>query len=526
MVTLGLWDELLGRPFVQASTTVHELGHTLELWHGGFGPVWGDTATATYVEPNCKPNYLSVMSYFFQAKGVVDDGGNPHVDLSHDTHGNLDEAFLTDGLLALPLRYRTAWYAPLVPGTLGHLLGVTPAKRFCNGLPFPPNGWPVTGRIEGGGVSEPIDWNGDGVANSGSQDVNLDGVPNSGSRPLRGFNDWGNLRLNQTGSGLNAFGRADGILRAEGGGIFTLADGGILRAEGGGILRVEGGGILRVEGGGILRVEGGGLLSIEGIEDGGILRAEGGGILRAEGGGILRAEGGGQELTYDTARAFGRTPPNALKACVLGADCEGAASPRHRTRLEWEAPNVGHILKYRAYRVTGASLTVNSTPVLVGEAMAPTMTLVDDEELPGGVQFTYFVTAVFDDETPHAVSGPSNTAIVTALNDPPVAVNDSYGVKQNTALVVPAPGVLGNDTDADSPATSLRAVLVSGPTAGTVQLNPDGSFTYVPNNGFNSADSFTYKANNGVWGRDPSVVMSADSNVATVTILVGSVNNP
>ena len=36
-----------------------------------------------------------------------------------------------------------------------------------------------------------------------------------------------------------------------------------------------------------------------------------------------------------------------------------------------------------------------------------------------------------------------------AVNDAPVAVNDSYSTTEDTALTVAAPGVLGNDTDAD-----------------------------------------------------------------------------
>src|SRR5262249_45818656 len=72
MVTLGLWDEFVGRPFVRASTTFHELGHNGELWHGGKPAIWGNAAlnTATYVEPNCKPNYFSSMSYLFQVHGL------------------------------------------------------------------------------------------------------------------------------------------------------------------------------------------------------------------------------------------------------------------------------------------------------------------------------------------------------------------------------------------------------------------------------------------------------------------------
>ena len=54
MVTLGFWGNgFLGDEFVQASTTLHELGHNTRLFHGGADPL----------QPNCKPNYLSVMSY-------------------------------------------------------------------------------------------------------------------------------------------------------------------------------------------------------------------------------------------------------------------------------------------------------------------------------------------------------------------------------------------------------------------------------------------------------------------------------
>jgi VCBS repeat-containing protein len=77
-----------------------------------------------------------------------------------------------------------------------------------------------------------------------------------------------------------------------------------------------------------------------------------------------------------------------------------------------------------------------------------------------------------------------------------------------------APGVLGNDSDADGDAIS--AVLFTLPSHGLVTLNPDGSFLYVPDANFNGTDSFTYKANDG----------QADSAPATVTITVNPVNDP
>ena len=135
--------------------------------------------------------------------------------------------------------------------------------------------------------------------------------------------------------------------------------------------------------------------------------------------------------------------------------------------------------------------------------------------------FTYTPAANFngsDSFTYRANDGSLSSNITTIsitinpVNDAPVANNDSYATNQNTTLNVPAPGVLSNDTDADGP--SLSAVLVSGPASGTLTLNADGSFDYVPAANFLGTDSFTYRASDG----------ASTSNTATVTIMVASVN--
>ena len=72
--------------------------------------------------------------------------------------------------------------------------------------------------------------------------------------------------------------------------------------------------------------------------------------------------------------------------------------------------------------------------------------------------------------------------------------------------------MLANDTDADG--DTLTAVLVTGPSHGSLTLNANGSFTYTPAADFTGSDSFTYKANDG----------TADSNVATVNITVNPLN--
>jgi sugar lactone lactonase YvrE len=90
----------------------------------------------------------------------------------------------------------------------------------------------------------------------------------------------------------------------------------------------------------------------------------------------------------------------------------------------------------------------------------------------------------------------------------PVAVGDSFSVDKGGTLNVAAPGVLGNDTDADG--NPMTAVQMTSPIHGTATLNADGSFTYVHNGSDVISDSFTYKVNDGL----------ADSNIATVTLAI------
>jgi VCBS repeat-containing protein len=61
----------------------------------------------------------------------------------------------------------------------------------------------------------------------------------------------------------------------------------------------------------------------------------------------------------------------------------------------------------------------------------------------------------------------------------------------------------------------LSAVRVSGPSHGTLTLNPNGSFTYRPDDNFNGSDSFAYRANDG----------TVESNQATVTLTVTAAND-
>ena len=111
----------------------------------------------------------------------------------------------------------------------------------------------------------------------------------------------------------------------------------------------------------------------------------------------------------------------------------------------------------------------------------------------------------------------SNTVTVSlTVNDrAPVANADSYTTNEDTPLVVPANGVLTNDTDPDAGDT-LTAVLNTSVTHGTLTLSSNGSFTYTPAANYNGPDSFAYHANDG----------TLDSPAVTVTITIAPVNDP
>jgi hypothetical protein len=100
-----------------------------------------------------------------------------------------------------------------------------------------------------------------------------------------------------------------------------------------------------------------------------------------------------------------------------------------------------------------------------------------------------------------------------------IADADAYSTDEDTTLIVSviADGVLKNDTDPDTAAASLQAVLVGGNPANaeTFALAPNGTFSYTPKSNFNGQDTFQYKVNDG----------TADSNTVTVTITVNAVND-
>jgi gliding motility-associated-like protein len=97
------------------------------------------------------------------------------------------------------------------------------------------------------------------------------------------------------------------------------------------------------------------------------------------------------------------------------------------------------------------------------------------------------------------------------VNDTPDAQDDVYVTDEDVIL---NGDVSSNDIDIDG--DNLTYIVVDGPDNGTLVLNDDGTFTYVPDTNFFGSDSFTYQVSDGQGGID----------TATVTITVVSVPDP
>ena len=510
--TEAVWTPFpVGTAFMQASTLMHEMGHNMERRHGGEA-----------LEPNCKPTYLSVMNYLYQLRGLLDDFGKPHLDFSGGVSGGINEASLPDDGTRGGFPYRIGWYAPL---SGSYLAGSgTPALRHCDGSDRLPTDVVDVVRIDARTAEGAIDWNANGTLNSyadSSLDINFNG---RSTDSLNDSDDWSKILLNQLGArrntgGLFVVGSAGQLLLGPlslDSGRGDLGRGDLGRGDLGG---EQGRGDLGrgdLGRGDLGRGDlGRGDLGRGDLGRGDLGRGDlgRGDLGRGDlGGGDLFVgdpDSPGGELDFETATDLAKTPPNEFTATVATS---GALA-------SWKAPNIGGVSGYVVYRVPGSELGQTWKQVVGDiEEVSPGMyTLVDGAQLSNGAPYTYFAVALYEDGTQ---SDPSNLVTIFAVNEPPTAGNDSYATDEDTPLNQGAQGVLGNDTDPDSIGT-FTAVLVSGPSHGTLTLKDDGSFSYTPAANYNGSDSFTYKATATYGPGDPTV----DTNIATVTIMVAPVND-
>jgi hypothetical protein len=173
LVSLGAFTGGVGSQDEQAGTFMHELGHNLGLRHGG-----GD-------DINCKPNYLSIMSYSRQLKALIDD--RP-LDYSREELEALDESDLDEGtgVGGLPGE-RTVFFTDTNADTYNDKAVVVDAYGAVD--------WNQQGTSSETGVSVDLnsliwefDAHGDPVWRFDGNDKEL--------QVLEGYDDWSNLVYN------------------------------------------------------------------------------------------------------------------------------------------------------------------------------------------------------------------------------------------------------------------------------------------------------------------------------------------
>ncbi|HSH05242.1 MAG TPA: Ig-like domain-containing protein [Anaerolineae bacterium] len=139
----------------------------------------------------------------------------------------------------------------------------------------------------------------------------------------------------------------------------------------------------------------------------------------------------------------------------------------------------------------------------------------------GTVTFTYQITNEI------AVSAPALVTItVQAINDPPVAVNDTYTMSGNLPLYPTSliSDVTLNDYDVDD--SLLNAELATSPTTGTLELHWNGTFTYTPPINYAGVVTFSYYLDDNVIAKtflDTSPPAIVTINVITPVIAVNDV---
>lgn len=147
-----------------------------------------------------------------------------------------------------------------------------------------------------------------------------------------------------------------------------------------------------------------------------------------------------------------------------------------------------------------------------------------DETLPAGPE-PVGGSASADEEpdaaaTPTALAaGATESGSPASLGDPvalanarPIGVDDFYTLGVDTVLTVGAPGLLGNDFDAEGDFITTQQSYLQTTQGGHVRTYWDRSFTYTPAPGFVGTDSWSY------WPQDASGQSAVATNVSFTVV--------
>jgi hypothetical protein len=197
-------------------------------------------------------------------------------------------------------------------------------------------------------------------------------------------------------------------------------------------------------------------------------------------------------------------PPQQARAALVATGVPDSATVKHDQTVVTAAPGVlGNDL----------NLLGGSTAILVSGVSHGTLDLRSN----GGFSYAPDPGYVGTDSFRYRPSGLLSTAAkvtITITNAAPVANPDAYMWPAGATLVVAAPGVLANDTDADG--DELIAELAGGGISGSFDLEEDGSLRYTPGGGFSGSGAVSYRVWDGLaWSATTTISLATQSPTPT-----------
>jgi gliding motility-associated-like protein len=188
-----------------------------------------------------------------------------------------------------------------------------------------------------------------------------------------------------------------------------------------------------------------------------------------------------------------------------------------------ETPVGGNILTAGDYDIDTTTLVVNTTPVSGPSNGGFIIDNLGNYTYTPNAGFNgtdIIILNVCDSGTPLPATCDNDTLVITvnAVNDTPVLANDTAEVDEDD--VVTGTVLNGFDSDPDSTMLTADTIPVSGPSHGSIQINPDGTYTYTPDPDYNGSDEVIISICDG--GNPLPAICVND----TLSITVHPINDP
>jgi hypothetical protein len=221
---------------------------------------------------------------------------------------------------------------------------------------------------------------------------------------------------------------------------------------------------------------------------------------------------------------------NDAPSFVKGPDINVTSTDGPQTFANWATSISAGPANESGQSVTFTVTNDNNGVFLSQPAVSPGGTLTFNTD-PAAPTTVVHVTVVIHDNGGTANGGVDTSAPQTFVinithgNQTPVANGDSFSAVGNTELrvgtgstitpaLVTAGSVLGNDSDADGPSPiSVSAFDATSLNGGSISMNANGTFNYLPPTGFTGVDVFHYTITDGAATATAAVTVTVSNRV-------------